>query len=92
MLTLYMRPTCPYCHKVLEKMDELGIQAEHKDIAEAANAEELVKRGGMQQVPYLVDAEHGKEMYESDDIIAYLEENYGKAKGAAAGAETSQAD
>lgn len=36
----------------------------------------LEKLGGKQQVPFLVDVDHGEMMYESDDIIAYLEDNY----------------
>jgi len=28
-------------------------------------------------VPYLVDPNTGREMYESDDIVAYLEAEYG---------------
>lgn len=36
----------------------------------------LEKLGGKQQVPFLVDTENGEMMYESDDIVAYLEENY----------------
>src|SRR5439155_370680 len=44
---------------------------------------ELVKRGGKMQAPYLVDPNTGTEMYESDDIIAYLNATYGA--GARAG-------
>jgi glutathione S-transferase len=34
-------------------------------------SEELVRLGGKQQVPFLVDEEAGVNMYESSDIIAY---------------------
>lgn len=33
--------------------------------------------GGEDQIPYLVDTRRGVTMYESDDIVAYLEEHYG---------------
>ncbi len=38
---------------------------------------ELVARGGKMMVPYLIDPNTGTEMYESDDIVAYLESTYG---------------
>tara|TARA_B100000809_G_scaffold96394_1_gene94947 strand:- start:894 stop:1094 length:201 start_codon:yes stop_codon:yes gene_type:complete len=38
--------------------------------------EELQERGGKVQVPYLVDPERDIEMYESEDIIAYIQEHY----------------
>ena len=72
MLILYMRPTCPHCHKVDAVVAELGLGIENKDIADPAIAAELVARGGKQQVPYLVDSAHNVEMYESEDIITYL--------------------
>ena len=73
MMILYIRPTCPYCHKVLKRAEELGVEFDLKDISDPAIAAELVAKGGKQQVPYLVDAEHGVAMYESGDIISYIE-------------------
>jgi len=72
MLTLYVKTGCPFCHKVLDAGKELGIIFDEKNIADDAIAAELVARGGKRQVPYLVDSEKGIEMYESNDIIAYL--------------------
>ncbi len=79
MLILYWRPTCPFCHRVLDTAGELGLTFEKKDIADPVVAAELVKRGGRQQVPYLVDTERGVEMYESMDIDAYLRAQYAKS-------------
>lgn len=77
MMTLYYKPTCPYCQRVLGVVEDLGIQLTLKDIiADEANAAELVEKGGKRQVPYLVDEDRGVSMYESGDIIAYLEEHY----------------
>jgi glutathione S-transferase len=76
MLTLYVKTGCPFCHKVLAAGEELGISFDQKNIADDAVAAELVARGGERQVPYLVDQERGVEMYESDDIVAYLQEHY----------------
>ncbi|MCR4333955.1 MAG: glutathione S-transferase N-terminal domain-containing protein [Patescibacteria group bacterium] len=78
MLTLYVKTGCPFCHKVLAAGEELGISFEQKNIADDAVAAELIARGGKRQVPYLVDSEKSVEMYESDDIVAYLREHYAK--------------
>ena len=76
MLTLYIKTGCPFCHKVLATGEELGISFEEKNISDDAVAAELVARGGKRQVPYLVDSDRDVEMYESDDISAYLSEHY----------------
>jgi glutaredoxin len=78
MLTLYVKTGCPFCHRVLDAGAELGVVFEEKNIADDAVAAELVARGGKRQVPYLIDGERGVEMYESDDIVAYLQANYPK--------------
>ncbi len=72
MYILYYKPTCPYCIRVVDFAEEQGIKLELKDINEPALREELIEKGGKAQVPYLVDHEAGKEMYESADIIGYL--------------------
>jgi glutathione S-transferase len=80
MLTLYVKTGCPFCRKVLEVGQELGITFEEKNVADPAVSAELVARGGKKQEPYLVDAERGVEMYESSAIIAYLREHYSSVK------------
>ena len=83
MLTLYYKPTCPWCQKVITAVEEMGLQPEMKDItADEAIAAELVERGGKRQVPYLVDDQRNTEMYESADIIAYLREHHATKAGA----------
>jgi glutaredoxin 3 len=78
MLTLYVKTGCPYCARVLQKLEEMGMEAEFKNIADEGVADELIARGGKRQVPYLVDPEKNIEMYESADIVNYLEETYGQ--------------
>jgi glutaredoxin len=78
MLTLYVKTGCPYCAVALKKVEDLGLTINEKNIADQGVADELVAKGGKRQVPYLVDDEHGVEMYESSDIAAYLEKTYGK--------------
>ena len=78
MLTLYYKPGCPYCRRVLATISRLELDPDLKDINEAVYAEELDARGGKLQVPYLIDSDTDTEMYESDVIIAYLEERFEK--------------
>ncbi len=77
MLTLYYRPTCAFCRRVQAVIDRLSLTVELKDITNEAVAEELRALGGKVQVPYLVDDATKTALYESDDIVAYLQKNYG---------------
>ena len=72
---LYIRYTCPYCVKVLDFMEKRGIELPLRDITSDAEALQTLRRvGGKQQVPCLfID---GAPMYESDDIIAYLDKAF----------------
>jgi len=64
---------------VEEELDTLNLDAELKNIADDAVVAELVARGGKRQVPYLIDDEKKIEMYESKDIVKYLNDTYGAA-------------
>lgn len=82
MLTLYMKPTCPFSRRAMAVIDRLGLEVEYKDITESDEiAAELEAHGGKQQVPYLVDSDKDRAMYESDDIVAYLQSEYGTDTG-----------
>lgn len=81
MLTLYVKTGCPYCAVAVQKLHDLSLPYEEKNISDPAISAELVERGGMRQVPYLVDAARGVEMYESADIAAYLDKHYGGEAG-----------
>jgi glutathione S-transferase len=37
----------------------------------------MLELGGEDQIPFLVDTARDVTMYESDDIVDYLEEHYG---------------
>ena len=81
MLTLYYRPTCPYCQSVLGEAEALGLRFRLKDIsAEPSFQDELITEGGKKQVPFLIDAERGEKLYESSDIISYFQKHYSTAK------------
>ena len=77
MLILYIMVGCPYCAKVLKTGAELGLAFDLRNRDNPAVAEELIARGGKRQVPYLVDEDVSVEMYESDDIVAYLHQKFG---------------
>jgi glutathione S-transferase len=75
MLTLYYKPTCIHSQDVLGEAENLGISFHLKDVSfDMVLKEELIALGGKTQTPFLIDAENGVKMYESDDIIAYLKE------------------
>lgn len=73
-LALYYKPECPFCQKVLAFMEDNGIEIELRNIHEGDNEKDLEDLGGKAQVPGLL--KDGKIMYESDDIIAFLKENF----------------
>ena len=82
MFTLYYKPTCPFCQRVLQMAENLNVELELKDISEDETAlAELLEKGGKQQVPFLVDSEKDVSMYESSDIIDYIRENGKKSDG-----------
>lgn len=78
MLTLYVKPYCPYCARVIAVNGAIKAPLVYKDItADAAVRAELLEKGGKSQVPYLDDTDRGVSMYESGDIIDYLQTHYG---------------
>ena len=77
MLELYQFEECPYCVKVRIKLSELGLDYISRTAPKgSAKRKYLEKLGGKQQVPFLVDQDKGVMMYESDDIIEYLQKTY----------------
>ena len=75
---LYELDGCPYCEKVINKLDELGLEYEsHMVPSSHSDRTEVEKVSGQTGVPVLVDNDNGIEgMPESDDIVEYLEETY----------------
>ena len=85
MFILYYKPPCPFCQRVLEVADSLGVEFDLRDISDEEEfAAELVEKGGKRQVPFLVDTENNVSMYESDDIITYIKTHQPAAKDGAA--------
>ena len=80
MIQVYLNERCPFCVKVRVFLEQKGIPYVLKPIllgaAQSPIKEELKQIGGKVQVPFLVDPERKTHLYESDDIIAYIEEHY----------------
>jgi len=74
MIKLYTYPHCPYCVKVRQAFAQMGVKYEEVNAERGTpGSAELVKLGGKQQVPFLING--GTMMYESDDIINYAQKN-----------------
>ena len=73
MILLYKMEGCPYCKKVVDILEKKGIDYKPLDISNPTNKDELIRMGGKEQVPFLMDIDKKIDLYESDDIIEYLE-------------------
>ena len=82
-LTLYQYEACPFCVKVRRAMKRQNLKIETRDIKRNDIArEELLAGGGDLKVPCLriEDGEKPSQwMYESGDIISYLEGRFASA-------------
>ncbi len=76
MLEIYTGDYCPYCHKVIDFLNENKISFINKDIKFEENRDVVLDMGGKMQIPFLVDREKNVSMYESSDIIDYIKGNY----------------
>lgn len=82
-LTLYQYKACPFCVKVRRAMKRQSLPIEIRDAKRCATAkEELSNGGGKLKVPCLRIEESSGEvrwMYESGDIIQYLDNRFAAA-------------
>lgn len=76
MIKLYQFATCPFCEKVRRKLAELGLKYEKIEVDCANKPKVVLDLGGA--VPVIDD--NGMVMNESDDIVKYLEQKYGRRK------------
>jgi glutathione S-transferase len=75
MMTLYHMDHCPYCIKVRNVIEELGLEVALVDAQRGSEGrEKVIALGGQSMVPFLVDSSVTPEvqMYESNEIIEYL--------------------
>lgn len=78
-LVLYHFRSCPFCMRTRRAIDQLNIDIALRDIhRDAAAYDELMAGGGRQTVPCLrIDGGARQTwLYESDDIIRYLEQRF----------------
>ena len=75
-----MFENCPFCRKAREALTLLDLNAMIYPCPKGGTRyRPLVKNeGGKEMYPYLKDPNTGRAMYESDDIVQYLFETYGK--------------
>jgi glutathione S-transferase len=67
----------PFCKIVREKLVELEIPHLQKSCARGSDKRnELLKKTGYFTVPYIEDPNTGVAMFESSEIVAYLEKTY----------------
>lgn len=80
-MTLYQFMACPFCIKTRRGIHKLGLNIQTLDAMNNAQARsELQQMGGKTQVPCLRIQEEGKDdawLYESSEIIQYLEQKFG---------------
>lgn len=83
MLELYQAEGCDYSAKVRETLTDLGIsyvvhnpRTAPGETRNEQTHDQLRTIGGEDQIPFLVDHQRGVTMYESDEIVEYLEAHY----------------
>lgn len=83
MLELYQAEGYGYSETVRDALTDLGVSYVIHNPRTAAGEtrneqthDELTGLGGRDQIPCLVDYQRGVTMYESEEIVEYLEENY----------------
>lgn len=84
-LELWSFEASPFCRIVRETLCAMELPYVLHNVAKGSPSREaFVARSGKMQVPYLVDPNTGVEMFESADIVAYLEKTYGAGAPASA--------
>lgn len=79
MITLYLKTGCGYCARVLAVVDAYQIPFIEKNISSSAVCDELETIGGKVQAPFMIDGD--VQMYEANNIVAYLEKEFGAKQG-----------
>ncbi|WP_226004210.1 glutathione S-transferase N-terminal domain-containing protein [Natrinema salinisoli] len=87
MLELYQAESCPHSADVRQKLTDLGVSYvihnprrpgnEGGDVRNDWTHEAMIDLGGEDAIPFLVDTDREESLYESDEIVDYLEEHYG---------------
>jgi glutathione S-transferase len=77
LLELYSFEASPFCRIAREALSSLELAYRLHNVAQgSARREAFTARSGRMMVPWLADPNTGVEMFESADIVTYLEETY----------------
>lgn len=79
-LTLYQLYACPFCIKTRRALRRMNLPIETRNVQQGSpHRQELEQGGGRIQVPCLKISDQGVDawMYESSDIIHYLQQRFG---------------
>ncbi|AFZ72920.1 glutathione S-transferase N-terminal domain-containing protein [Natronobacterium gregoryi] len=78
-LVLYELAGCPYCMKARRALEDLELEYDSRSVPRSRSSRTAVhEASGQYGVPVLVDRTNDVEgLPESDDIVAYLYEEYG---------------
>lgn len=79
-ITLYRLHGCPYCERVVRRLEDLEVPFESKFVPGEHSRRNAVKRvSGGRAVPVVIDRNMGVTMAESANIVDYLDRTYGEA-------------
>jgi len=77
MVTLYQLDGCPYCEKVADRLDELGVGYDTVWVeAMHSQRNEVKEVSGQRGVPVIVDDDRGVTMAESERILEFVDRTY----------------
>jgi glutathione S-transferase len=78
-ITLYRLQACPFCERVVRRLQEHGIDYDSQFVEPMHSERDVVKRlTGKRTVPAIVDDRTGVTMSESANIVDYLDRTYGE--------------
>ena len=78
MLELYQFEGCPFCERVREALDDLGLDYVIRTIPRPLSERDRVQEiSGQPLVPVLVDPDKDRVVADSVEIIKYLRTTYG---------------
>ena len=76
-VTLYQLDGCPFCEKVADRLDEVGVDYDSVWVdAMHSDRNEVKSVSGQRGVPVIVDEEKGITMSESDYILDLIDRTY----------------
>ena len=76
-LRLYALDGCPWCEKVSDALDDVGVTYETVGVDPLHSDRDEVRRvSGQRSVPVVVDEDRGVTMAESGNILEYIDRTF----------------